>query len=44
MKTYETVHVEILNPAYQDILTSSEGTGVLRIGDCGEGVTLTWND
>ncbi len=44
MKTYETVYMEILNPAYQDILTTSGATGALQIGDCGEGVTLTWND
>ena len=44
LKCYETAHADILDLARQDILTASESGGILKIGDCGEGITLTWND
>lgn len=44
LKCYETAHADILNLTRRDILTASESGSVLKIGDCGEGITLTWND
>lgn len=42
MKRYETAAAEWFACPAEDILTTSGTDDALKIGDCGEGVTLTW--